>query len=107
MRPSSAVDHTVQAAGTGVAVSHDRTRTAGARVPAGRERPARALGLAVAPRTETLVLARGTHRTRVSEMRIAGARAATPRPDVPDADQRARHAAAERDRRGWVRHGTG
>ena len=43
------------------------------RASGGRAEAPRALGRAVAPRGMTLVLPRGTHRTRVSEMRLAGA----------------------------------
>jgi hypothetical protein len=95
MRIAPSADQPVHAAESGVAVSRDRARVA------------RALGSAVAPRTETLVLARGTHRTRVSEMRSAAVRAADLRPERSDAGPRARHAATERDRGGKVRPGTG
>lgn len=70
-------------------------------------RVARALGVAVAPRTETRVLARGTHRTRVSEMRSAAARSAAARPEGLDARQWAGHATVEREEGGQVRQSTG
>jgi uncharacterized protein YcgI (DUF1989 family) len=70
-------------------------------------RVVRALGTAVAPRTETIVISRGTHRTRVSEMRLAAARAAAPRPDVSDVVVTDRHAAIERNGGAQVRDGTG
>lgn len=68
----------------------------------------RAVGAAAAPRTDAPVLSRGTHRTRVSEMRPTAARATAPRPDVLGAaGGLARRAAAVRGGRGRVRSGTG
>jgi hypothetical protein len=104
--PSLAVPFDV-AAGHAVRGACRAAVTAGvARV--GREpRALRALGTAVAPRTETSVLARGTHRTRVSEMRLPAARAAAPRPDVSDVGLTDRHAAIEREGGAQGRDGTG
>lgn len=82
-------------------------RVAGGAAMGGDGYLTRALGHAVAPRTETLVLARGTHRTRVSEMRLAATRAATPRPDRSDTGRRGRRAGTERNREGSVHPRTG
>ena len=79
----------------------------GADVVGGGNRGPRSLGTAVAPRTETIVLARGTHRTRVSEMRLSAARAASPRPNTPGAVLMDQHAATERNEGALVRDGTG
>ena len=76
-------------------------------VVGGGNRGPRSLGTAVAPRTETIVLARGTHRTRVSEMRLSAARAASPRPDTPGAVVMGQHTATERNEGVLVRDGTG
>ena len=64
-------------------------------------------GSAVAPLADVRVIARGTHRTRVSEMRLTATRAATPCPVAPGAGQRQPHATAERDGGRQRRLGTG
>jgi len=90
-----------------VAAGHAVRRACRAAVAARGGRDRRTLGTAVAPRTETIVLARGTHRTRVSEMRRAAARAAAPRPDASDVVLTDRHAATGRHGGAEVRDGTG
>ena len=69
----------------------------------------RAAGAAAAPRTDAPVLSRGTHRTRVSEMRLIAMCVAAQRPDIPGTVERqARRAATEREGIGRrVRSGTG
>jgi len=54
-------------------------------------------GSVAAPRTDVRAIARGTHRTRVSEMRLTATRAASPSPGVPGTGRWARHATMERD----------
>ena len=98
--PSHTVPHEVAAGHAGRSACRAAVAVRGGRV-------LRALGTAVAPRTETIVISRGTHRTRVSEMRLAAARAAAPRPDVSDVVLADRHAAIERNGGAQVRDGTG
>lgn len=57
----------------------------------------RAVGAAAAPRGDVCSAARGAHRTRVSEMRLAGARTADWRPERVDACKRRPYGAMERD----------
>ena len=104
MRHSPSTLDIVHGAGTGAAPGRGVARAAGARAGGWGAGIAHVIGTPVTPRTETLVLARGTHRTRVSEMRLVTARVATPRPDLSDA---VRHAAAERNWGSGERRGTG
>ena len=104
MRHSPSVLDIVHTAGTGAAQRRGVVRAAVARAGGRTAGIAHVIGAPVTPRTETLVLARGTHRTRVSEMRLSAARVALRRPDLSDA---VRHATTERDRGRGVRPGTG
>jgi hypothetical protein len=67
----------------------------------------RASGLAGASRAEAPVIARGTHRTRVSEMRRAGVPAAAWRPERSGARRLAPLASMARDGEDVVHQGTG
>ena len=104
MRHSPSILDIAHTAGTDAAPGRGVVRAAAARAGGRAGGIAHVIGTAVTPRTETLVLARGTHRTRVSEMRLLAARVATRRPDLSDA---VRHAAAERNWGSEGRRGTG